>query len=177
VTPPADARRFEALYRAHHGAVVRFARRRVDPASAEEVVADTFAIAWRRLADVPDEPLPWLYAVALRCVLNARRAQASGRAKAASAAAVAATGARDPADVLAERDAVLRAFARLSEDDREALRLVAWEGLDQRAAAAVLGVTRPAFAMRLTRARRRLAAALDDQERPVPLARLQEDRP
>ena len=41
--------RFDALYRAHYAAVLRFARRRTDPASAEDVAAETFAIAWRRL--------------------------------------------------------------------------------------------------------------------------------
>jgi hypothetical protein len=59
VSPPStDAQRFEALYRAHYAAIVRFVHRRIDPASAEEVIADTFAIAWRRLDDVPaaDDP-------------------------------------------------------------------------------------------------------------------------
>ena len=57
---------------------------------------------------------------------------------------------RDPADRLAERDAALRAFTGLSEPDREALRLVAWERLSLADAAnAARRVSRPAFAMRV----------------------------
>jgi RNA polymerase sigma-70 factor (ECF subfamily) len=54
---PSDEQRFEALYRAHYRKIVRFVHRRIDAASAEEVVADTFAAAWRRLDDVPADPL------------------------------------------------------------------------------------------------------------------------
>jgi DNA-directed RNA polymerase specialized sigma24 family protein len=52
----------------------------------------------------------------------------------------------------------------LSVDDREVLALVAWEGLDARRAAAVLGCNVGAFTMRLTRARRRLRAVLTEME-------------
>jgi RNA polymerase sigma-70 factor (ECF subfamily) len=161
-----DAERFEALYRAHYAAIVRFVHRRADAASVEEIVAETFAIAWRRLDDVPADPLPWLYVVARHGVLGARRAAASAREKASNAAAVTVQNGRDPAVAFAERDRVLRAFATLSEHDREALRLIAWEGLDHGAAARAAGTSRVAFTMRASRARRRLAAALADADRP-----------
>lgn len=152
--------RFEALYRTHYAAVLRFARRRTDPATAEDVAAETFAVAWRRLEKVPpDRPLPWLYTTAANELSNRRRKARSDEYKAA--AAPRATG-RDPADALAERDAVLRAFATLSETDREALRLVAWEGLSLADGARVAKTTRVAFAVRVSRARKRLAAALGD---------------
>ncbi len=64
------------------------------------------------------------------------------------------------------------ALAVLSERDREALRLVAWEGLDPERAARAAGCSRGAFAVRLHRARRRLEAALaDDRQlsRPIDL--------
>lgn len=158
-----DAERFEALYRAHYADIVRFVHRRIDPASAEEVVADTFATAWRRLEVVPAEPLPWLYVVAGNLLRGERRALASGRDKAANAALViSGVGARDPAETYAERDRVLRAFAALPAADREALRLVAWEGLDHRDGARVAGTTRVAFTMRVSRARRRLTTALSE---------------
>lgn len=123
-------------------------------------MAETFAVAWRRIDEVPAEPLAWLYVVARNVMRGERRAAASERHKAAQVAVAAHDHARDPAEAFAERVAVLGAFATLSETDREALRLVAWEGLDHRAAAAVLGMTRVAFTMRLGRARKRLAAAL-----------------
>jgi RNA polymerase sigma-70 factor (ECF subfamily) len=68
---------------------------------------------------------------------------------------------------LAERDSILRAFVELSESDREALRLVAWEGLSLGDAARAAGVSRTAFAMRVHRARRRLAAKLDPEGRSL----------
>lgn len=168
--------RFEALYRDHYAAVLRFARRRTDPGSAEEVTAETFAIAWRRLERVPpDNPLPWLYVAAANELANRRRKAASEREKGAALAgrdvarrrAAATDLGRDPAEALAERDAVLRAFTGLSERDREALRLVAWEGLSLADAARVAGTTRAAFAVRVSRARRRLRAALEEEPHPT----------
>lgn len=157
------AERFESLYRAHYAAVLRFARRRTDAATAEDVVADTFAIAWRKLERVPDRPLPWLYAVASRELANRRRAAQRDLLKAHRAGS---DTARDPAEALGERDAILRAFNALSENDREALRLVAWEELRLADAARVAGTTRLAFAMRVSRARRRLGSALQGEPHP-----------
>src|ERR1700733_7395747 len=65
--------RFDALYREHSGAVKRYVLRRFDAQSADDVVADLFVICWRRLADVPDDPLPWLLAVARNVLANRRR--------------------------------------------------------------------------------------------------------
>jgi RNA polymerase sigma-70 factor (ECF subfamily) len=48
----------------------------------------------------------------------------------------------------------------LGENDRDALRLVAWERLSLTDAARAAGVSRAAFAMRVHRARRRLAVQL-----------------
>jgi RNA polymerase sigma factor (sigma-70 family) len=168
----ADAQRFEALYRAHYAAIVRFVYRRIDPASAEEIVAETFAIAWRRLDAVPADSLPWLYVVARNVLHGERRSVARAWQKAASFADTARLdGGRDPADVFAEREHVLRAFSALPERDREALRLVAWEGLDHRDAARAFGTSRVAFTMRVSRARRRLAAALADADQQADLPR------
>jgi len=185
VNPDRQAR-FEVLFAEHYAAVHRYALRRAESPLAEEVVNETFLVAWRRLDKVPEEPLPWLYAAAGHVLANRRREAARHARRVAAAAAdsgataarpgrggvgdradrrVAAlpASARDPADRLAERDATLRAFAALSEPDREALRLVAWERLSLADAAHVAGVSRPAFAMRVHRARRRLAAHLREQ--------------
>jgi RNA polymerase sigma factor (sigma-70 family) len=167
-TPSGDAQRFEALYRTHYAAVARFVYRRTAPDGAEEVVAETFAVAWRRLEHVPADALPWLYVVARNLLYAERSAVERSRRAATGAAIAAATGpGRDPADAVGERERVLRAFAALSEQDREALRLIAWDGLSQRDAARVLGLTRVAFAMRVSRARRRLAVALAQTDADV----------
>ena len=165
-----DAQRFEALYRAHYAAIVRFVRRRIDVDRAEEVVADTFMTAWLRLSDVPADPLPWLYVVARHHLSDEHRADRSVREKAKSAALTVPIRGRDPADSVAERDHVVHAFNSLSEHHREALRLVGWDGLDHRQAARVCGTTRVAFSMRFSRARRRLTLALVEleQEHPTP---------
>lgn len=161
-----DAERFEEFYRAHHAAVVRFVARRIDPTGAEEVVADTFAVAWRKLHEIPTDALPWLYGVARNTLSNEHRAARSRRDTAENVAAITSSS-RDPADVASERDLVLTAFAALSENDREALRLTGWDGLDHRRAAIVCGLTRVAFSMRLSRARRRLATELDHLDTSV----------
>jgi RNA polymerase sigma-70 factor (ECF subfamily) len=48
------------------------------------------------------------------------------------------------------------------------LRLIAWDGLTSTSAAEVLGVSRLAFGVRLHRARRRFAAALEAAETVCP---------
>ncbi len=166
--------RFTALYRDHHGAVLRYASRRTDPDTAKDVVAETFLIAWRRLAAVPADPGqagPWLYGVARRVLANAER---SRRRSQRIAERVWHEGhddqVPDPAAVISERHRIAQALARLSEADREALALIGWEELDIAAAAVVMGCSRSAMAVRLFRARRRLdraLAAIDTADQPA----------
>jgi RNA polymerase sigma-70 factor (ECF subfamily) len=157
--------RFEALFRANHRAVLRYAQRRTDPDTAEEVAAETFAIAWRRFDAAPGaQPLPWLLVIARNVLANRRRAAQRAGEKEDRAARESLTATTDPAERHAEHDAVVRAFAKLSESDREALRLVAWDGLTAAAAGRVTGISRMAFSQRFGRARRRLRRALNDLE-------------
>src|SRR5438128_2115300 len=69
---------FRRIYEACYRAIAAYARRRLSDGDADDVVADTFLVAWRRLEDVPqgDLTLPWLYGVARRVVSEGRR---SGR--------------------------------------------------------------------------------------------------
>ena len=161
---PIDRDRFEALYRENYGAVLAYARRRTFPADAEEIVAEVFAVALRRRAELTEPVLPWLLVVARHALANRARAGVRARDTAAQAAYLNPGAAPDHADALAERDALARAFATLAPADREALSLVAWEGLPLAQAARVAGTSAPAFRMRVTRARRRLAKALDELE-------------
>lgn len=163
------AEAFAALWDAHAARVLGYARRRVGPDAAEEVVAETFLVAWRRLDRVPPEPLPWLLVVARNTIANQRRA--TGRRDAltvelAGFAAVVTTAAAPDVGVV-ERQALLRALAALSAAEREALLLVGWDGLEAADAAAVAGCSVTAFRMRLSRARRRLAAAADEAPEPT----------
>ncbi len=165
--------RFEAIVAAHYRDVHRYALRRTDSSVAEEIANEAFLICWRRLEQVPDPPLPWLYAAAGNVLANHRRAAARHERRASAAAAQPAAPARDPAERFAERDIALRAFSALGERDREALRLVAWEGLTLAGAARAAGVSRAAFAMRLHRARRRLAARLRELDSAIELEHME----
>src|SRR5262245_62614295 len=99
---PAARERFEALFLAHYRAVHRYALRRTDPAQAEEIANETFMVAWRKLDAVPDPALPWLYAVAGKCLANRRRAATRrDRMVAHLRAQPNESGARDPAERLA----------------------------------------------------------------------------
>lgn len=153
---------FDACFDAHHAEVLAFALRRLgDRQLAEDVLAETFAVAWRRRGVVPEPTLPWLYAIARRVIAyQARTARRQSRLRARLSAERRADG-RDPLEAIAERDAVLAALAALPERQREVLMLVAWEGLDARGAAVALGCTTAAFRVRLHRARRALAKHLE----------------
>jgi RNA polymerase sigma-70 factor (ECF subfamily) len=134
--------------------------------AAQDVVSETFLVAWRRMPMLPDdEELPWLLGVARRVVANAVRARARDvrldrHLRAALAAGVGVVE-PDHAHALCARDEVLTTLAKLNPRDQESLQLVAWEGLDLRDAARVVGCSTTAFAVRLHRARRRLAQLLD----------------
>jgi RNA polymerase sigma-70 factor (ECF subfamily) len=161
---PSPDRRFEDCFRDNYAAVLAFAIRRLpDRAAAEDAAAETFAVVWRRRDLIPEEPLPWVFGIALRVVANQRRSGQRRRRlderlerEAGSRAA-----SREPVDDLHRRDAFSHAFGRLGEGEREVLRLVAWDGLDAREAADVLGCSTAAFRVRLHRARRKLAKHLE----------------
>ena len=84
-------------------------------------------------AKVPDDALPWLYRTAWNVIMNHRRADAR-RAALPDRLPRGTRRRADPADVVADRERVLAALDALSDADREALLLVAWEGLDTHAA-------------------------------------------
>jgi len=162
-------RRFRTLYDAHHGAVVAYARRRTtDPTDAQDVVADTFTIAWRRLPEVPegDAALPWLYGVARRVLANQRRGNQRRADLSARLWSQAPAGVDLESQVVAgdERRIVLVALSRLRPADRELLRLAVWEELPHRDIASVVGCSESSVAVRLHRARTRLGREIRKEE-------------
>ncbi|HEV2811425.1 MAG TPA: sigma-70 family RNA polymerase sigma factor [Acidimicrobiales bacterium] len=163
----ADRERFELLYAAHYDRVLAYTlcRARVD--AARDATAETFLVAWRRFTDVPDDPLPWLIGVARRCLADQRRSTSRRNALAVRlrmTTELPTAWDDDPADAVAERDQVVAAMRRLSPGDGELLRLIAWDGLSSAQAAQSLRCSRATFAVRLHRARRRLAGALAAEE-------------
>ncbi|GAA4565063.1 sigma-70 family RNA polymerase sigma factor [Micromonospora coerulea] len=155
---------FTALYQAHYRQVYAYVVTRAGRQLADEVVAETFLVAWRRLPELPRAtPLPWLLAVARNVV--SERYRAEGRQQAVAAEMRAWIGdeevsAADVADGVAERAVVLTALAQLSDGDRELLTLVAWHGLAPSHAARVLGCSTATYYVRLHRARRHLKDAM-----------------
>lgn len=181
-TPPVmtdDPRRraFDALWGAHADAVFGYARRRADQDPAREALAETFTVAWRRMDEVPPgDPLPWLLGVCRRVLANQRRGEGRRRRLMDRLRGLAPEAVPAMADSSAEAHSVRTAFLALPARDREALALVAWEGLTPAEAAAVCGCSATAFTTRLHRARQRMAAALAAQDAPaVTAAPLEEE--
>ena len=128
----------------------RFLARRTDAATADDVLADTLLVCWRRIDEVPDDALPWAYGVARNCLRNAER---SARRQERVAARLAA----EPVDPGPPEDLALHdALAGLRPDDAELLRLWAWERLTPAEIATVLDITANAASIRLHRAREKL---------------------
>ncbi|WP_423919258.1 RNA polymerase sigma factor [Candidatus Poriferisodalis sp.] len=158
---------FRGVYSETYRPLLAYARRRVDHATADEVVADTFFTAWRRRDDVPDgsERL-WLFGVARNMIRNAarsnwRRQAAHDRLRIANPPEAI----DNVADAADDRSTMLRtALGSLSEADREVLMLVAWEELSHAEIGQVLGISANASAIRVHRARKRLAARLEHLE-------------
>jgi RNA polymerase sigma-70 factor (ECF subfamily) len=153
--------RFEAIFDEGYEPLLAYARRRVG-IDADDVVAEAFAVTWRRLEDVPSDPLPWLYGVARRVISDQRRA---GRRRHALVERVRRAEADEAVGGPDLGPPLFAALARLSSSDREAILLVAWENLSAKEAAEALGCSTVAFRVRLHRARQRLRGHLADLDR------------
>ncbi|MGG5257382.1 RNA polymerase sigma factor [Phycicoccus avicenniae] len=164
---PSDEDRFRAAYAAWYPDVLRFVSRRVHPTHAEDVVAETFLVLWRRVADLPADPdagRAWAFGVARGILLNDRRGVRRREALAVRLADEALRGSaptgEDP-DLVARRLDLVAAWPRLTAADQEVLALAYWDDLTSPGAAAVLGISPVAFRLRLTRARRALRRHLE----------------
>lgn len=169
---------FRHLYAEYYEAVLRYAWRRVGADAAADVAAEVFTTAWRHSGRLPaGAELPWLYATARNAVANHERGRhRAERLHARLAEEV--PDVRDVAEGIAEQQSILRAWAALSEPDRELLALIGWEGLSLRAAAAALGCTAATCSVRLHRARGRLRSALRaDTEGEATTARIGREAP
>jgi len=151
------------MYDAYAGVVLVYGLRRLaSREDAEDAVIDVFTVIWRRLEDVPDQPLPWILGVARRVVATQLRSERS-RSFLVEKLMKISVGGREaqPGPAPGISGDVLRALQELREWEREALLLIHWEGLSNREAARVMECAVPLFTLRVHRARRRLARALD----------------
>ncbi len=162
---PSRESRFRAVYEATYDDLLRFAQRRVDRSHAEDVTADVFLVAWRRLDDLPErveDARPWLFGVARATLLNHRRGSRRRDALAVRLTDASLMGSVDSAaDLTVSRLDLAAGWARLSDAEQEALSLTVWEGLSSAQAGVVLGCSATAYRLRLSRARRALRRHLD----------------
>jgi RNA polymerase sigma factor (sigma-70 family) len=159
--------RFAGVYDQYYRNVLRYALQHAERGTAEDVASETFLIAWRRFPAIPEPPLPWLLAVARN--LLRKQVGAGLRRRALVDRIAALTSGADGSvvsagDFVVERTAALEALASLPSRDVEALTLVTWHGLGPDEAAKVLGCSTRAFTVRLSRARQRLAKALQSAD-------------
>lgn len=152
-----QAERFGLLFGAHREPVRRFFARRVACShDVDDLTADVFTIAWRRLETAPldtDGVLPWLYVISRNVLRNWQRAEQSRRRATdgyIQQFAVPSEG-HEP-----DCSSVIQAFRALSKQDQELLRLSVWEDLDVPQMSVVLGLPRRVVSVRLHRARKRL---------------------
>jgi RNA polymerase sigma-70 factor (ECF subfamily) len=153
---------FDPLFEAYYGEIYRYCLRRLGRDDAEDATADVFAVAWRRIGEMPEGEMrrSWLYGVAYHVIGNQYRGR---RRRSRLTARLAGTRAEpSQSDGSAgEFEDLLDALGRLSQTDQELLRLWAWEGLTRAEMARVLGINENAVDQRLHRARARLKAHYD----------------
>ncbi|MEU1704100.1 RNA polymerase sigma factor [Streptomyces sp. NPDC005706] len=158
------------LYDRHAGWLhARLTRRCADPEVVREVLQDTFVTVWRSAAGHRgQEAGGWLWTIAARRLVDARRAQERA-ARVAGAPLESADGVHEPAAAPSAEDRVLAgleygdvgaALDRISPELREVLRATVVDGLSTREAARLLGIPEGTVKSRARRARTELRSAL-----------------
>lgn len=162
---PLDAREaaFAGLFRDAFDDVLRFCARRVSAQKAEDIAAETMAVAWRRFQELPPgrgEQRAWLFTTARNLMLRDSRNESRRRSLAVR---IGTSQLVDVPGVDGEATAWVdlgRAWRLLSERHQEALALTVWEGMTTLEAAGVLGISPVAYRLRLSRARKVLRGHL-----------------
>ena len=161
-------RSFEAVFETEFASLHRYLARRIGPAAADELAAETFAVAlrnWDRLD--PARPVrPWLYGIAANLVRHHWRKERR------MLRAYARTGvdpvfadedaAAERADAHARHGEVATALAELRKDEREILLLNAWAELTDAEIADALGLPIGTVKSRLSRTREKLRNQLGE---------------
>jgi RNA polymerase sigma-70 factor (ECF subfamily) len=155
---------FAALYDRHAPRIHRFAARRLGKQAADDLLSETFTVAFERLDTYDlerEEALPWLFGIVTTLVKKHRRVEAKlWRAQQHADRAHLIT---EHSDDALEADLAIRrlsgAIRRLSAADRDTILLYAWGDLDYEGVAMALGVPTGTVRSRINRVRRTLRAA------------------
>ncbi|QNA92911.1 MULTISPECIES: RNA polymerase sigma factor [unclassified Microbacterium] len=161
-----DPGTFSEIFERHVRPVGGYIRRRIGSDAVDDVLSETFLVAFRRRAAFDRSwasARPWLLGIATRVVKNHRAAEArQWRAfEASSSADVVAEPPQTASEARMDADAALRALApriaALAARDRDTLLLHAWGDLTYEQIADALGVPVGTVRSRLNRVRRQLA--------------------
>lgn len=158
---------FAVVYREHAPTILRYVRRRLGDAAADDATAEVFSRAFTARPTAQTEavtPLPWLYGIAANVIgdhhrTEKRRLKALERLAAQTRQDAPATRRPDAID-----PGLARALRRLGAGDREALLLVAWGELSYEETAIALGLPVGTVRSRIHRARRQLDSHLQETQ-------------
>lgn len=151
----------DAAFRESNGELLRFLHRRVGADDAPDLFGETLLIAWRRVDDLPDEPVEarmWLFGLARGTLLNYARGQRRRLALADKVRTHMSSQTTAPAANAG--DEVRDAIERLQPELAEIVRLIHWDGFTLAEAATITGVPAPTLRSRYARAKNDLRAAL-----------------
>jgi RNA polymerase sigma-70 factor (ECF subfamily) len=149
----------DGWFRAYADRVLAYLLHRTDAQTAQDVLQEVFVTAFRKADDVPQPPIGWLFGTARRLLANKHRGY---RRHDVLISRLLDDASHEPDAELAEvKEAFLQTLVSLAPADREVLTLTGWYDLTPGEAAEALGCTASTYAVRLHRARKRLAAALD----------------
>lgn len=157
---------FRSLYESSVHDIYAYVVRRLGVGSdAEDVVAETYLVAWRRIDDVPAPPGDrlWLYGVARNTLTRFERTRRRRRHVLSRLSSQPETSVT-PIEPGSGHPEVLEAVRHLPKREREVVQLIYWDGLSHDEAAAVLGCSTNALRIRLHRARNRLSRRLGTVE-------------
>lgn len=158
--------RFESAVAEVYEPLQRYLGRRAHADDVSELLNDVLLVLWRRLDDVAfDDLRPWSYGVAKRCLANNRRGNARRYRLTGRLAADPLAHPRHDQLLLSDdaQDDLTNALAQLDDSERELVWLWAWERLEPREIAIVLDTTANAVSLRLTRAKKKIAASMRRQ--------------
>jgi len=161
---------FAELYERHAVAVYRYAARRTDSGVADDIMSETFLVAFERRGNYDasfDSALPWLLGIATTLIHKHSRLEArawrgmlaSHHAASVSIDQVERLEVRVDAEASVRR--ITAVLMRMRSGDRDALLLYAWEDLTYEQIAVALDIPVGTVRSRLNRTRRSLRAALD----------------